>query len=316
MDQRRAAGAVRECHGDLHLGNLVRIGGRIVPFDALEFDPALRWIDVMNEVAFLVMDLMVHGRRDLAFRFLNGYLDMTGDWEGLQVLPFYLGYRALVRAKIRALAPAVAAGGNQPGIDQLLAHAGSPLAGIAPVLVLMSGLSGSGKSWIAGQLAPVVPAIHARSDIERKRLFGLGALARTRSAPDAGIYAADASARTYQRLQAIVTSALDAGFPVIVDAANLRREHRARFVAVARNARCPAAIIACNADWTTIEARVHERLAAGRDPSEARMEIVERQREEFEPPLPAEADLVLSVDTRALGDVGPLAARLRSLHVR
>ena len=183
MERRHAEGAVRECHGDLHLGNLVRIGGRIVPFDALEFNPALRWIDVMNEVAFLVMDLDTHGRQDLAFRFLNRYLDASGDHDGLRVLPFYLGYRALVRAKVRAMSPPGLAGGARPAVDNLLTYAGDPQSGRKPVLVLMSGLSGSGKSWLAAQLAESLPAIHVRSDVERKRLFALGALEQTGGCP-------------------------------------------------------------------------------------------------------------------------------------
>src|SRR6266516_4567782 len=93
-------GFVRECHGDLHLGNIARIDGELTIFDCIEFNPALRWIDVMSEVAFTVMDLEDRGRADLSHRFLNAYLERTGDYSGLAVLRFYLVYRALVRAKI------------------------------------------------------------------------------------------------------------------------------------------------------------------------------------------------------------------------
>ncbi|MCE9639634.1 MAG: phosphotransferase, partial [Betaproteobacteria bacterium] len=103
FEQRRAAGFVRECHGDLHLGNIVMIDGAAVPFDCIEFNPALRWMDVMNEVAFLMMDLDAHGRRDLAFTFVNAYLETSGDYAGVRLLPFYFVYRAVVRAKINLM---------------------------------------------------------------------------------------------------------------------------------------------------------------------------------------------------------------------
>jgi aminoglycoside phosphotransferase family enzyme/predicted kinase len=316
MERRHAAGAVRECHGDLHLGNLVRLGDRVVPFDALEFDPALRWIDVLSEVAFLVMDLENHGRRDLGFRFLNRYLDATGDHEGLSVLPFYLSYRALVRAKVRAMTPPGLTDETRLAVDRLLGYAADPHGGTSAVLVLMCGVSGTGKSWLAERLATATPAIHIRSDVERKRLFGLDALQRTESPAETGIYAPSASERTYERLCAIADTALHAGFPVIVDATNLRREHRAPFLTVARSVGCPAAILVCEADRPTIESRVRARLAAGRDPSEARLEVVDRQSQLIERPEPAEADLVSFIATRELTGARELADNVRRLRFK
>src|SRR5262249_42372184 len=101
--QRCAGGYVRECHGDLHLGNIVMIDGVATPFDCLEFSPALRWTDVMSEVAFLMMDLQAHARRDLAFGFLDAYLEASGDYAGVALLPFFVVYRALVRAKVNLI---------------------------------------------------------------------------------------------------------------------------------------------------------------------------------------------------------------------
>jgi hypothetical protein len=313
MDARRAGGFVRECHGDLHLGNLVRIGARIVPFDALEFDPALRWIDVLSEVAFLVMDLESHDRRDLAFEFLNRYLDVTGDHAGLPVLPFYLSYRALVRAKVRALSPGAQSADARTTVDRLLDHAAHPLGDVAPILVLMCGISGSGKSWLASRLARTLPAIHLRSDVERKRLFGLDAQARTASSPEQGIYAPDASARTYARLATLARSALDAGLPVIIDATNLRRAHRADFIALARAAARPVTIAHCEADPATIESRVRQRAAFRSDPSEADLDVVARQRNELERPTRGESDLLINIETSRIGDPQELAQALRRL---
>ncbi|HEV7929831.1 MAG TPA: hypothetical protein VGP12_06830, partial [Nitrosospira sp.] len=103
LEQRHVEGFIRECHGDLHLGNIALIGNQPVPFDCIEFNPALRWIDVMNEVAFTVMDLLRYQRADLAFRFLNGYLESTGDYRGVPVLRYYIAYRAVVRAMVSAM---------------------------------------------------------------------------------------------------------------------------------------------------------------------------------------------------------------------
>jgi hypothetical protein len=313
IEARRRSGCVRECHGDLHLGNLVRIGSRLVPFDALEFDPALRWIDVLSEVAFLVMDFDDHGRRDLGFEFLNRYLDVTGDHEGLPVLPFYLGYRALVRAKVRALSPGEPTGESRVVVDRLLDYAAAPLSGARPVLILMCGVSGSGKSHLAKQIARMLPAIHLRSDIERKRLVGLDALARTQAGMDDGIYHPAVSRRTYARLGALASATLRAGVAVIVDATNLRRAHRAEFIDQARATGCPASIIACDAAAGELEQRVQRRLVAGADPSEAGVEVVRRQRHEFEPPQATEADLVLACDSVTPITPQEIAGRLRTL---
>jgi hypothetical protein len=313
MERRRIAGRVRECHGDLHLGNLVRLAGRIVPFDAIEFDPGLRWIDVLSEVAFLVMDLDAHGLRDLAFEFLNRYLDVTGDHEGLAVLPFYLGYRALVRAKVRALSPAAQSDEARATVARLLDFAASPLPGLQPGLILMCGISGSGKSWLAERIARVLPAVHLRSDVERKRLFGLAALERTDSSLGQGIYAPQSSGRTYQRLSVLAAAVLAARMPVIVDATNLRRQQRAAFIEMARAASRPAAILLCETDAATIDERVRRRHAAGTDPSEAGLSVVELQRRAFEPPLTVEADLVITCSSGSEETACQVAGQLRRL---
>ena len=167
---RRENGAIRECHGDLHLGNLVMIGQRIVPFDALEFDRSLRRIDVVNEVSFLVMDLMAHGRSDLGFEFLNRYLEQTGDYGGLRVVRFFLVYRALVRAKVHAIEAA-----QKPAEDarrrmlagerQYLDLAGDLIREQHPLLTITCGLSGSGKTTVSDALIGSLPAVRIRSDL-------------------------------------------------------------------------------------------------------------------------------------------------------
>ncbi|MDE2092018.1 MAG: aminoglycoside phosphotransferase, partial [Gammaproteobacteria bacterium] len=162
MDARRNLGYVRECHGDLHLANLVRYHGRILAFDRIEFSEALRWIDVLNDSAFLVMDLLYHERQDLAFRCLNVYLQTTGDYRGLSVLRYYLVYRALVRAKVALLkvaqvADAAASASAKQDAYRHIELANSFIQPQQARLILMHGLSGSGKTWLSDRLMTALP---------------------------------------------------------------------------------------------------------------------------------------------------------------
>jgi hypothetical protein len=309
---RRANGYVRECHGDLHLGNLVRLGDRLVPFDALEFDPALRWIDVLSEVAFLMMDLEVHDRGDLAIRFLNRYLSITGDYQGLPVLPLFLSYRALVRAKVRLLDP-----GSTPGRDsmitRLLDYASRPFSDQTARMILMCGVAGSGKTVLAAALATHLRAIHLRSDVERKRLAKLPELARTGAEPDTGIYTAEMSRHTYVRLAQLAQIALGAGFSVVVDAANLRRAQRQSFVNMANQLGVTSSIVHCHAPTAELIRRVCARSAAGADASEAGTEVLRLQLARIEPPMPDEADALFGVDTTASVDAAALSASIAAV---
>ncbi|HQQ71765.1 MAG TPA: AAA family ATPase, partial [Alicycliphilus sp.] len=192
---RRAAGHVREGHGDLHLANVVRQGGAITAFDCLEFRPALRWIDTLADAGFLTMDLHAHGRSDLAWRFLDAYLAASGDHAGLAVLRPYEVYRALVRALAARLR--AAQGGSAQGTDYL-ACAERLAAPMAPRLLITYGLSGAGKSTAAAALVQQ-GAVRLRSDVERKRLFGLAPLADS-AAPGLDIYTPEASRRTFAPL--------------------------------------------------------------------------------------------------------------------
>ena len=166
--ERKRGGFVRECHGDLHLGNIALIGNEPTPFDCIEFNADLRWIDVMNEVAFLVMDLADHRLPRLAIRCLNGYLEATGDYAGLAVLRFYLVYRAMVRAKVACIRAHQSglAGKAKAAVEaeyrgyfrlaEDLTRAGKT------ALVLTHGLSASGKTTVAGVLAEQLGAIRGR----------------------------------------------------------------------------------------------------------------------------------------------------------
>src|SRR5690606_914562 len=149
---RKRDGSVRECHGDLHLGNVALVDGTMCAFDGIEFNPHLRWIDVVNEIAFMVMDLAAHGRRDLASLFLNEYLERTGDYDGVALLRFYVVYRALVRAKTECLR-ALGAAGDSPRLpapsERYLTLATACSKRSRTALVVLHGLSGCGKTTVA-----------------------------------------------------------------------------------------------------------------------------------------------------------------------
>jgi hypothetical protein len=289
FEERKAGGFVRECHGDLHLGNVAQIDGEPTPFDGIEFNEAFRWIDVMNEVAFLVMDLLDRKLPRLAYRFLNAYLENTGDYGGLAVLRFYLVYRALVRAKvacIRAHQQQLCAEDGERArreyVEYLrLAH--SLALDHKRALIAMHGLSGSGKTTVAQFLLETLGALRLRSDVERKRMQGLDARARTGSEPGGGIYTEDLTARTYERLAALAKVVLGAGYPVIVDATFLRRAQREAFTSLAREAGVPFALAACEAPRGVLRERIANREKSSHDASEAGTAVLDLQLESLEP---------------------------------
>jgi len=278
------------------------VDGEVVVFDCIEFDPALRWIDVMSDVAFMLMDFIAHGRRDLGFRFLDGWLERTGDHAGLAVLRHDLVQRALVRALVSTLRP-VPVGPDYFAVAQSLAVDGTPR------LLITQGVSGSGKSFVAQRVLERAGAIRLRSDVERKRLFGLGALQRSEAFVAGGIYGAQATVRTFDALHERARQALEAGFPVIVDAAFLRATERARFRQLAADAGVCFAILHCHARVETLRQRIEQRRQAGHDASEADLAVLERQRANAEPLTAQEQADTIDVDTGQPIDVTAICAR-------
>jgi len=303
MDQRRELGRVRECHGDLHCGNVVRWDGELTAFDGIEFDPRLRFIDVVNDIAFLTMDLAERGHSTLRRAVLQAWIETSGDWNGLPLLPYYEAYRALVRAKVDALrALQLAAGSTERSAAvadcrRYLDWAAARVEPRRPPLLITCGLSGSGKTWLARRLAEHLGALHLRSDVERKRLAGLAAHEDSRSPPDAGIYTLEFNEQTYRRLLDCAAASLVAGEPTIVDAAFLRHRERQTFLALARDMDAPFAIAHCRAPVALLRERVQSRAAAGDDASEAGLDVLARQPsywEEFDGDEPCH---VIDVDT-------------------
>ena len=315
---RLAGGRVRECHGDLHLANIVLVDGEPLVFDALEFNPALRWTDVMSELAFTSMDLEHRGHHEFAQRYLDDYLAASGDYGGLAMLPFYLVYRALVRAKVAALRaqqPEGAAGGAHAMADafEIETHLSLAERFATPhprCLLLTHGVSGSGKSFVARWLLQTGAWIRLRSDVERKRLAGLGALQSSRAAAAVDLYSAQTTERTYARLLELASQVLDAGFPVIVDAAFLRADQRAAFAALARAKAVAWIVLALSAPERTLRERVAGRLALGRDPSEATVEVLELQLRSAQPPAAAELAHTVAFDSSGESGLRELAQEI------
>lgn len=299
--ERKRGGFVRECHGDMHLGNIALVEGIPLIFDCIEFSESLRWIDVMSEAAFLAMDLDDRGRRDLAHRFLNDYLQHRGDYAGLGVLRFYRVYRALVRAKVACIRL------GQPGLadaerDELGAHARRYLAlarnytrALPTPLIITYGLSGSGKTTVSDGLIENGGGIRVRSDVERKRLFGLAPEARSDSGLAAGLYSREAGERTYARLAERARTIIGAGLPAIVDAAFLQRSQRDVFRALAAELHVPFVIFHCHAPPAVLRQRIERRAAARSDASEADLAVLEHQLRTAEPLGPEEGDRVFAI---------------------
>jgi uncharacterized protein len=290
--RRWTEGCVRESHGDLHLGNLVLLEGELTPFDGIEFEEGYRWIDVASDIAFTVMDLTAHGRSDLGCLFLNAYLERTGDYGSLRMLRFYLAYRALVRAKVALLR-------QPPERDDFARYLAAAEACVRPshgAVIAMHGLSGSGKTTVAGALARALGAIRIRSDVERKRLAGQPALARSHSSTGSGLYAADATGATYARLVALAAEICAAGWPVIVDAACLKRWQRELLERAAGEAGVLFAIVSVRTGEAALRDRIRAREAAGRDASEAGLAVLEHQLASQEPLSGSELFSTITLD--------------------
>lgn len=311
---RERHGFIRECHGDLHTGNIVRWNGRLTAFDAIEFDADLRFTDVLSDAAFLFMDLIAKHSPGLAYAFLNRYLECTGDYTGLHLLPCFAVYRALVRAKVELISQQ-----QQERTDQSF-HAESAQAFLdcaqrfseksPPLLIVMHGASGSGKSWLSEQLVPKLPAVRIRSDVERKRLAGIAPADLFAEAPRE-IYTLEFNQRTYAHLLECSRQCLRGGLSVIVDAAFLKADERLSFASLAIEENAQFSIVSCEADPETLRTRITQRRAAGKDPSDANVAVMLRQLETMDSFVPEEESCLLRIDTGAADATAKALQHLR-----
>ncbi|MBI5138121.1 MAG: AAA family ATPase [Nitrospirae bacterium] len=300
---RLQGGFVRECHGDVHLQNVAFLGGDLLVFDCIEFNDTFRFVDVMAEVAFTQMDLDSRGRPDLGWRFINRYLERSGDYAGLALLPLYLSYRAYVRAKVAALSPDA----DKNRIRALVALAMGYGQMRGGGIVLMHGVTGCGKSTVSADLLARLGAVRLRSDVERKRLAGVGRAASA-AAPERGIYNPAMTQATYGALLDGAETAVNAGFTAILDATYLNPAHRNAAKALAGRLGVPLIIVSCQASVPELERRIRARAAEGRDVSDGTLAVLRKQLHHT-PLDPWEAAHTVVVDTET-ADPSVLAARV------
>lgn len=301
FEQRREQGRIRECHGDLHLGNIALIDGEVTIFDCIEFNESFRCTDVMAEIAFLLMDLEARARPDLANCALNTYLEATGDWEGVTLLPLYLSYRAYVRAKVGALTA------DDPGVTPEARETAMALArgyfhqawqytqAGQTRLFILHGVSGSGKSTVAREVSLHTRAIHLRSDAVRKHLAGVPLGSNQSAPPGSGIYSDGMTRQTYDRMLKLAGVALAAGFSVVLDARYPRRAQRQAALALADALGVPATILECVAPREVLEKRLRER---SQDISDADADLLDHQMAETEPLTDEERERARRIDSQ------------------
>ncbi|NTU58382.1 MAG: AAA family ATPase [Chlorobiaceae bacterium] len=313
---RKAGGMIRECHGDMHTGNMVIREGKIMIFDCIEFNPELSVIDVISDTAFLFMDLQHSAQTRLAWRFLNAYLSESGDYHGLRLLGFYCAYRALVRAKVTSIRYAQESDEKRKAETLDEHHSYLQLAldyarPRSPMLLITHGLSGSGKSTLSSALADLGGFVHIRSDVERKRLFGIDSMERS---ADRGldIYSAETTQQTYHALIEAASSALAGGYTVIVDATFLKKSRRTTFIVMAEAMRCECRILCFHAPPEELRKRIVARNEEGLDASEADLRVLEMQMGSNEPPDGDEKTLCVEIDTQGKVNIESIIGLLGS----
>jgi len=316
LAKRKHDGYIRECHGDMHLRNMLWLDGKPMAFDCIEFNAALRWIDVISEVAFLVMDLQDRQQQRLANRFLNSYLEISGDYSALSLLPFYLVYRAMVRAKVNALrleqdnVSDEEKAQTRTAFESYLELAAGYTRKAEPKLIIMRGLSASGKSTVSRQLLDRLGAIRIRSDVERKRMFNATDSDPSANKIDSGIYSAKASEQTYARLAMLATTIIDAGYSVIVDAAFLKHEQREPFQRLAGVLDVPYIILEVTAPDDVLRSRIKQRK---NDVSDADLAVLEHQLSNWRPLHENETATVITVNSTVKLDARALTDKINAI---
>ena len=319
--KRKRAGFVRECHGDMHLRNLLWFKDRPVAFDCIEFNASLRWIDVISEIAFLLMDLHNQNQPQLANRFLNRYLEVSGDYDGLSVLAFYKVYRALVRAKVEILSLQQVVDSEAIRSQKLAMFESYLKLALRytekqqPMLIVMRGASASGKSVISQQLIDATwPAaadiIRIRSDVERKRLFASDKSNKSANkvqAIDTGLYSKSVTEKTYKRLLDLASSIISAGYSVVVDATFQEYEYRDVFKQLANDAGARYSIIELTAPIEVLRQRISARKG---DVSDANLSVIEHQLSNWQPLKEDEFNDLISLDTELPLDIDALVKQL------
>lgn len=289
LRKRKQEGFVRECHGDLHLGNITLNEDRLLVFDCIEFNLEFRWIDRIADLAFLLMDLEANGENRWANRCANRYFEITGDYQGVLILPYYKAHRAMVRAKVAML--------DELRDEQQFRHYLHLTARYAqppkPLLILMQGISGSGKSYLSSELAQIIGAVRVRSDIERKRIYRQASL----QGQTLSLYGADMNTRTFLKMSEIAEMLIAAGQTVILDATFIKHRTRRHYIQMAEKLGYPVCLLSCVAPLELIQQRLEARSAEGSDPSDATFAVSLQQIKSQDPLSEDELTISCQIDT-------------------
>ncbi len=314
---RKQDGFVKDCHGDMHLGNLTLFRGHVTLFDCIEFNNDFRWIDVISDIAFLIMDFEDHKLAHFANRFLNNYLEHTGDYAGLKLLPFYKAYRATVRAKISLLSM-LSPGLTRQRRAQLekqylsyidLAERCSALPN--RIVLTMHGLSGTGKSTVALRLVDRLGLVRIRSDVERKRIFDLDAQSHPVGELARELYQETSTRQTYHKLAELCAHTLDAGLSVVIDATNLKHWQREMIQHTADLRGVPVSIAYCQASMSVIREWIQKRRKENQDASDANFDVVDRQLSARDPLNKDELKQAFVIHSNILAETNELVSEIK-----
>ncbi|HUG20149.1 MAG TPA: AAA family ATPase, partial [Planctomycetaceae bacterium] len=296
FSDRKTAGRIRECHGDMHLDNLIMRHGKITAFDGIEFNEDFRWIDTISEIAFCAMDLAHRGHPELSHHFVNRYLEITGDYSSLKGLPYYLCERAMVRAKVTWLRILQNPGDAEQKqlheeLNRFVALAERYAFERPNGLILMCGVSGSGKSFGAEKIVHELGAIRIRSDVERKRIA-----AETGLDPE-DLYSSEMTKDTYARLHQLAVMSIRQGALVVLDATYNNIFWRTLELGSAKGCQVPFRILFMTASEEVLQDRIRRRQQAGTDPSDADLLVLAEQLRARDPISEAEREFTIDVDT-------------------
>ena len=299
LQYRKTNGFIRQCHGDLHLGNIAYQNNKIIIFDCIEFNESFYWIDTMNDAGFFSMDLLAKQETAFMIRFLNAYLFKSGDYEGLQVLNFYMVYRAMVRAKIALITHQ-----NEQHVDfnTYLSLAKQLTTPKQPLLFITYGFSGSGKSFLSTLLADSISAIHIKSDMERKRI--------KLEHPEDALYGSVMNSITYTRLLYLAELVLQTNFSVIIDATFIKYNNRKLFANLAKKLTVPFKILHCHAQDSVLSQRIGQREQQGADLSDADTRVLKLQQQSIEPLTTEEQQYTVQIETNQHINIEQLVADL------
>ena len=299
--ERKQNNFIRECHGDIHLGNIALVNGEPVIFDCIEFNDSLRWTDTMADLAFLAMDLEDKGQLVFANQIVSDYLQATQDYSGLRILPYYKSYRAVVRAKIalyqriqqkNSAAQRISWQHYQDCMQLAIRYCKSK----KNVLIIMYGLPGCGKTTVAEYLVQHASFIHISSDITRKQLSGLAITSKNKLAIYKGIYRPEITEQVYQHMHHTAQLILQAGYSVVVDATFIKRQHRNAYRHLAETHGVPFKILHIDAEEAIIFSRLQKRQQQTQQISEAGEDIYHVLKADLEVLAEDESNYTIKID--------------------